>query len=510
MSDNAIVFQVVGVVLVLFFGFITYMNTKTWRWLHVTILFFVFAMVPTFWVYAAMVMKTRAAWMTLHDKLDAAVKENAARVKLLQRGEENDIKNEKDSVYAVKEQLTRMIMDRGRVWRGCVPGQVAGGAITLTMQIAAPPPPPPMAPMPMPADPAAPMPADPAAQPMPMPMPMPEPPAAPVSGHNIVEKMVVYAFQEAEDAQRGFKVPNFYLGEFLVTAVTPTTVSLAPTLQLSPEQLSQVNNGQQTWMLFETCPIDTYEIFAGLNAAAMSQLIPQADTGLDQQAYADLINTYVMDGQTAPENTPPDNLWVEVEFTKVHKEEVDANMANDAPDQIPFDNTGLAQPGRLRRRESDISEFKPGDIAVLPKEKADELVAADVAKIIKNVYRRSLIEFSARLRTIQRRRLEIDLLTVEIRRDIATLDATTAKANEQIELETEHKRMLDEDLAKVTYERDSVAKYGSALFAELTKTNNDIRNFYASNRALNLELRQLTAKLTEEADKRTREATAGK
>lgn len=526
MGDNAILYQVLGVLLVLFFGFITYMNTKTWRWLHVMMVFLVFAMVPTFWVYAAMVMKTRKAWMTMYQKLQVEVDRYTASVALLQRGEANDVKNEKESVYAEKERLTRMIMDRGRVWRGCAPGGVAAGSITLNMPaVAAPPPPPPMPmpmPMPMPADPAAPMPMpadpnapvdpnapmpmDPNAQPMPMPMPV-EPPA-PVSGHNIVEKMVLYAFQEEDDQARGFKVPKFYLGEFYVTAVTPTTISLAPTMQLSPEQAQMVNNGQQTWMLFETCPIDTYELYAGLDANAISQFIPQQDTGLDANAYTALINNYVQDGQRAPDNTAPDNLWVEVKFTKTHKEEVDSPTVNDVPDQLPFDNSGLAQPARLRRQESDITEFEPGDTAVLPQEKADELVAAGVAEKIQNVYRRPLIEFAARLRSIQRRKQEIDLLIVEVRRDIATLDAANAKANEQITLETEHKRMLDEDLTKVTFERDGVARYGSSVFQQLAKTNNEIRALYTSNHNLNLELRQLTAKLTEEADKRTREATA--
>lgn len=521
MADYAIVYQVLGVLLVLFFGFITYMNTKTWRWLHVMMVLLVFMMVPTFWVYAAMVMKTRKAWMTLYQKLDTEVKRYEDNIAILQRGEENDVKAERDSVYAKTEELRRLILDRGRVWRNCTPAGVQGGSLTLNVPAGvAPPPPPPMPmPMPMPMDPAAPAdpnaPMDPNAVPpdpnaaQPMPMPMPVEPAAPVGGHNIVDKMVLYAFKEI-DNPAGFKQPQFYIGEFWVTAVTPTTISIAPTMALAPEQLAEVNGGNASWMLFETCPIDTYEIFAGLDANAISQLIPQQETGLGPAEYTTLINSIVQDGQPAPENTSPDNLWVEVKFTKTHKEDVDAATANDTPDLMPFDNSGLAQPNRLRRQETDLTEFEPGDTAVLPQEKADELVTAGVAEKIRNVYRRQIIEFSARLRSINRRKQDIDLLMVEIRRDIATLDATNAKATEQIALETEHKRLLDEDLSKVTFERDGVARYGSSLFGQLAKTNNEVKQLYASNHTLNVELRQLTAKLNEEADKRTREATAGK
>ncbi len=515
MEQYAIVFQVLGVLLILFFGFITYMNTKTWKWVHVTFLFLTFVAAPTFGVYAAMTIKTRKAWMTKVQTLEADVKKLENNVAVLQRGEPNDYKNVKDSIYARTEELSRLILDRGRVWRNCTPGGVQGGTVTLQMAaIAAPPPAVVPMPMPMPVpvvDPAAPVDPAAAAQPPPVvaPMPVAVDPLAPAAAgaHNISEKLILYAFQEVDSGQ-GYKSPQFYLGEFYVTAVTQGSVTLAPTLQLSPEQQQVVNAGNATWMLFETCPIDTHEIFAGLDAAAIGQFIPIADTGLSQEDYAALINTYVQDGQRAADNTPPDNLWAEVKFKKTHKEEVDLATPNDAADLIPFDNTGLAQPKRLQRKETDITEFEPGDTAVLPKEKADELVAAGIAEMIQPIYRRKIIDYAARFRSIHRRTLEINLNKAEITRDIATLKAGIAKAEEQITLETEHKRQLDGDLSKVTFERDGVARYGSSLFGKLTQVNADIRNLYSSNRALNIELQQLTAKATEEADRRTREATA--
>lgn len=375
----------------------------------------------------------------------------------------------------------------------------------------------------MPVDPANPMaevdPAvDPVAEPMPMPMPEPAPqpqPQAVVVGHGILEKDVLYAFKEV-DTGAGFKAPQFYLGEFYVTAVTPDSITLAPLTPLAPEQIQEVNAGNSTWMLYETCPIDTYEIFAGLSAEEIGQFIQQADTGLGPNEYAALINTFVQDGQPAPDNTPPENLWAEVKFKKTHKEEVDAPGAppemppdpNEYPDVAPFDSAGLAVTRRLRRQEGDITEFEPGDVAVVPMEKADELVNLGVADKVRNIYRRNLVEFASRLRTIHRRKLELDQLTARVNREIATLTAANTKAEEQITLQTEYKRLLDEDLAKVTFERDSISRYGSSLFRELTETNNSIRNLYAANHALNLELKKLTADLTEEIDRRTREATA--
>lgn len=527
MEQYAIVFQVLGVLLVLFFGFITYMNTKTWKWVHVTFLLMVFFMVPTYAVYASMTLKTRMNWMTLYQGYDAEVTKYKEIVHVLQRGEDNDIKYEKDSVFARKEELTRLILDRGRVWRGCTPGGAQpGNVVTLTIPVAAAPqpaqPPPMPMPPPMPVDPAAPMPeVDPLAQPMPMPMPppMPEPPPPPVVvGHGILEKDILYAFEEVEvqGANGPFKTPQFYLGEFYVTAVTPDSITVAPLITLAPDQAQRVTNGNGTWMLFETCPIDTYEIFAGLDAAAIGNFIQQAETGLSPEDYSALINSFIQDGQLAADNTSPDNLWAEVKFKKTHKEDVDAPGApaamppdpNELPDVIPFDSGGLAIPRRLRRLEGDLQEFEAGDLAVVPMEKADELVAAGVADKVRNIYRRRIIDFAARLRSIHRRKQELALLTDSVNREIATLTAANAKAEEQEKLEIEHKRLLDEDLAKITFERDGVRSYGSRLFAELTQTNESIRSLYAANHALNVELKKLTADLTEEADRRTRAATA--
>lgn len=513
--DNAIIFQVLGVLLVLFFGFITYMNTKTWKWVHVTFLVLVFLAIPAFGVYAAMTLKTRKAWMTLAQKLDTEVEAAKNRVQLLQHGEPNDVKREKDSVVSKGEELSRMILDRGRVWRNLRPSGAAAGTITLSVPVANAPAAAAPAPAPMPMDPVAPM--DPNAQPMPMdpnaqPMAQPAPAApaaAPGGGHSLSKKIVVYAFKDV-DSGMGFLVPQFFLGEFVVTDAGPDTVTLAPTMKLSPEQEAQINQAQSTWSLYETAPIDTYELFAGLDAAAVSQFFPQAETGLSNEAYAAFINTIVMDGQRAPENTPPENLWAEVKFTKAHKEEVDAAPlpANELPGVELFDKDGKAQASRLHRKESDLSEFKPGDTAVMPKERADELVAQGIAEVTQTIFRRNLVDFAARLLTINRRVREIDGNMRQVMRDIDTLKAANAKAEEQIALETEYKRQLDEDLAKVTFERDGLVSYGTSLHGELTATNGQIRQLYASNKALNEELRLLTANASDEADRRTREATA--
>lgn len=344
---------------------------------------------------------------------------------------------------------------------------------------------------------------------MPMPMPVaPEPaPAAAGGGHSIEDKTVLYAFREV-DSGKGYLTPQFYLGEFVVTQVQPDSVTLAPLTPLSPDQAQQVTAGNATWTLYETCPIDTHEIFAGLTAEEIQSFIPAAETGLPPDEYAKLINAYVQDGQRAPDGTDPDSLWAEVKFKKTHKEEVDAAVVpeNNLAGAELFDKDGKALPIRLHRKEADITEFESGDTAIIPNERALELVAQDVAEIVQPIYRRRLINYAARFTSIYRRKLEIDSNMQTLTRNIATLTKTKTEAEKQITLETELKRQLDEDLSKVIFERDGVVGYGRSLFSKLTETNNEIRNLYASNKTLNQELQQLTARATAEANRRTEAA----
>ena len=53
--DNPVIFQILLALVAIFFMFLTYMNTKTWRWLHVTMTFLVFLAIIPFGVYAALV-----------------------------------------------------------------------------------------------------------------------------------------------------------------------------------------------------------------------------------------------------------------------------------------------------------------------------------------------------------------------------------------------------------------------------------------------------------------------
>src|SRR5213083_245684 len=177
MSDYAIIFQVLGAVVALFVIFLTYMSTKTWRWVHVTFMFLVFVASFTFCLYAAMVLKTRAAWVKLHDERETQLAKISDEVERVTRGDPKDVEGKTESLVSVREELARTILDRGRVWRGCMMAGInrQNGAVTLQTS--------------PPADPN-------------------NPAAGGGKKHNIQAKTIVHAFRESEfrDPQNPDKV----------------------------------------------------------------------------------------------------------------------------------------------------------------------------------------------------------------------------------------------------------------------------------------------------------------
>src|SRR5687767_13998306 len=112
MKDFAIIFQVLVGLLALFFIFLTYVNTKMWRWVHVTATFLVFVATLIFCFYAAMVLRTRAAWVGYHDKLEKQVAEEEKNLEKLMRGDPQEPLSESPSVVGLREELGRVILDR--------------------------------------------------------------------------------------------------------------------------------------------------------------------------------------------------------------------------------------------------------------------------------------------------------------------------------------------------------------------------------------------------------------
>jgi hypothetical protein len=480
-----IVYQIGGALLALFFIFLTYMSTKTWRWLHVTAMFLVFVASAAFCVYAAMTLKTRAAWTKLTDNLEkqvATVEDELARTT---RGDPNDIEIKAPSVFSVREELGRTIIDRGRVWRGCQPA-IRGGVIMVQTS----PPPDPNNPNP-----------------------------APPKKNNIQPKTILHVFREVPTGEGNPVVPAAYIGEFRVTQATDNVVQLEPTMPLSPEQQASGTAAGSTWALYEVCPVDGHEWIAGDEKQRTDPLVFAARTGAPQMSQATgqkMVQPFVRDGGPAQDNDPPENVWYEVKFTKEYEVSVDAPVVNSL-DAEPFNTEGQAVLERLRRHggtpeEGGKVKFGPGEgqihTAVLDQQTAQKLIDDGYCTLEKKIYRRSLMDFEREFHSINERITELNDRMRQLSLDKKAMDDSTAKAEQQRALVEELKTKAGEDLAKAKYELAELTKYEQALSTRLAAVQNELSQLYLSNKAIAQELAKLTADLTEQIDRRTREATA--
>jgi hypothetical protein len=484
MSEYAIIFQVLGALLALFAIFLTYMNTKTWRWVHVTFTFLVFLASVAFCVFAAETLKTRFNWIKLHDDLEKRLATAEEDLQRLTRGDATDVEGKKPSVYSVREELGRTVLDRGRVWRGCERNidPRTGQILVRTSP---------------PQDPSIPA-------------------AGPPKKNNIQPKTILYAFREAQKSPEGPTLPAAYIGEFMAVAVTDNTVTLEPTMQLLPEQIT-AGQAAGTWTLYETSPVDGHEWFTG---DEKQRLEPLADAARLERWPDEQINRlagpYLRDGTEAKETDPPENVWWEVKFDQEYEVTVDAPVINSV-DAEPFNTEGQAVLERLRRKGGTSENAgkvtfgpKEGQIptAVLDQKTAQDLIDKKIATLVKKIYRRSLTDYEREFHAINERIVEINTRLRQLDLDNKAMLAATEKAQQQQALVEELKEKVTEDISKVTYEVTELEKYSGALSTQLESTQNELSQLYKANKAVGRELARLTAELTDQINRRTRDATA--
>ncbi len=515
MGEYALIFQILGGLLAIFFIFVTVMNTKTWRWLHVTALFLVFCATVGFMPIAAMSTKTQFEWTKTHAKLTKRLDETSKQYRDLVEGDAGSPDGGQNSLTNLRNAYSNFVIDRGRVFRQCVPTlNPADGTVNVQVPLAAIAPAGGAAPAAAPpADPAAP-PADPAAAPA-DPAAAPAAPAAPAGGRlGIQAQEVLYAFMEVQSqGERPMPLPVFYLGQFEVTAAADQVLTLrrTPAQPVVPAEL------QGTWMLCETLPVDRHESFdfpPENRDQQLGALFPRAmfeQLQVPPASYERMLEQYRRDGQVASEDDPPENVWIRVEFLKDHAIVVDAGTPVSPITDHVYDIVGQSQVPRLQR--GGPVEFKKGDTATFDSETAGALLAgADpIAKLAAGqprIFRRKLNDYETAFASLNRRLRETLDAQVTVDRHLAEVQSALTRTNEQIALLESDKTMLLADVGKVQHERDELAKYRTALQGKLTETRAELSRLYNSNLQLQREIKEVSDRLSEEIEGRVSRATA--
>jgi hypothetical protein len=477
MGDNALIVQIFLGLLVIFFFVTIGFSVRTWRFAQLFFLSLTFIGTLTFTIFAAMVLKTHKAWRVEVHKMEADLEVRTKQKDDLQFG---DVTHKVDEVSLrdVKADIARILLDRGRTWRGCQPGNFDGMSVTVTTATAAAPPP---------AVEGAP------------------PAAAPaVKANNIEVKAILYAFKELPNADNTMFVPGPYLGEFVATAVTESSVTLAPTIPLDADQLTQIKANDSTWVLYEVLPVDAHEFFAGLNEEQLRAAIPQGK--MPQAAYDAVISSYLRTNGPATDEDPPATRWWRVVFKK--KKTIDVDSDQMAMNDVDFfDQQGRAVVQRLRRGE--VVEFDLGDTALVDEETANAWVAAgEVAKEGKPVYLRPLNDYVQMFKHFFHQRVQlankIDLVT----RETKSIEDSTKLAEGQVVRGMEEQTKLEEDKTNYTAEQAEVTKLEEALKAQHDQLRQQLSQTFRANQQLAAELAALQKQLADEIAKADASKTA--
>mgnify|MGYP005840377651 CR=1 FL=1 len=526
--NNPIIFMVIGALLILFFCYLTYRSTATWRVWHVLFAFLVFAASLALCVITSATLRTHNAWRMVAgdqaDQIEKLQKENEQLVS----GDPMQPVPTTPCLRNIHAQVRRMLIDRGRVWRGCTPSQVApDGSVTVSTVAAVPPAPPPSPEAGAAAPPAG-------GRPAPAP-------------NGIAQSTILHVFIErdplpdqAEKAApaggsklpAGTKLPGFYLGEFTAAAVTDTSVTLQPTAPLGPAETQWMRQPGMTWCLYERIPADGHQFFAvdpnrqpawnrnadeepifgTIDMQTLQRLIPPpqrqqfpSDEAFQrvQDVYTRLMDSYRRDGRRAGEGDPPGNVWLKVEFTQAHTEEVD--MAGD-PLQVLKVPQGFFDRGRagiaVLRRGGKI-ELKKGDIAVLPAEEANRLInQVRVCKLIEPVYVRTLNDYQAGFQTLRQRLAQLQKSYRQTQRDSEEITRANDLVLEQVRSRDEEKTKLGQDLEKVQYERDQITQYAATMAKRFEALREELGRLYRTNAQLAVELARLDQEMTEAINRR--------
>jgi hypothetical protein len=261
MDNSILVWAVVGLVTILLIVALVF-SFKVWKVMHILSLLFVYGAAIAVCTYAAISLKTNAAWKQkvseMRTRLEAAEKEKQE----LQYGKDLITFAEvEDSHLVLPAKLWQTTYDQGMLLRGCTPGSFDGTVVTLNTAAA----------VPAPADGSA-------------------PPPPPPNG--LSPKMIVYAFQELElPDMPGKMVPVIFLGEWKVTAATATSATLTPSLPLDALQRSAVGSGGRTWALYGRLPRDNHYAFVNHDAVnpveAARDALHDAEQELAQANLAD-------------------------------------------------------------------------------------------------------------------------------------------------------------------------------------------------------------------------------
>ncbi|MCE2814880.1 MAG: hypothetical protein LW850_31215 [Planctomycetaceae bacterium] len=486
--------MIVWLVVVLTLGLFIWMmvkSVKEWGALHAVLMSLLFIQIWCLMFFTAGVSSRRNGYMKAYETLNKKVAQRQRELDQVSYGDKLNPNPDMDSYVPVTNELNRLNVERGRVWRGARVAGLAQGEATLQLGMVAPV-----------VDPNQP---DPNAQPGAA-TPAPNAPAAPATEIGLAAQTIVHVFGESAEP-RGL-LPTIYLGEFVVTDANGGNIKIKPTGTLTPEQIAAIGSGQfQTWSIYELMPLDSHDAFAAegskpdensifgrmdINELATLLKIDPAlataePTGLriQEAIKARVLQSYLNDGSRPPEGTPPEQVYVRVEFLKDYTIEVDAQEQRNATEGGFYDLSGRSVDARLKRGEEGAKvSFKQGDRIVFDSTTANDLGKQDVIKVVSPVFVRQLNDYEYAFREVRRQITAALQDAVLIQRELAEMQKSQGIADNQLRLGQEERSKLDKDFAQYKKELDVISSEASRLQEESQTTRSEISATFKQIQAL--------------------------
>ena len=538
----------------------TVFSAKTWNVLNAILVFLVFTAQVVMLFYAALVLNTTSVWKHEYEELEKSIAQTRFEIERKRDGIAISPKGElaeletiqgmdeelnRDSIKELDTALGRALIDRGRVWRNCQLESAEDNHFRLNLADW--------------GDPSLglseeePVEEEPTAEPevaalapadneegvaepevaAEVPDEGAEDNAEPAdNSHKLQEKMVVYGFAEQSidnlnerqltallaglngdltGLDHFCRVPTAYLGQFTVTAVGDTTITITPMLSMTEGQNVEAAAATH-WVLYEIMPIDSHKPFKGLDQTHLQTLISAEHTTLNEEDYQDLMDEYLRDGKDGdPRQDPPQRLWSEVRFLQNHSIEVDAGGEPLPGIDTFFDALGRAQPTFLRRGgeggNAGRVRFATGETVLFDSVTAKELIDNQICEETGTIFIRQLRDYSSMYHSIYDRMAELADQAKVLRLDTTAIQKSVQMASAQITFREKEITQLKEDLDKFLYEGVELAKYHEALTQQITQLRKRLVHLYQQNYILANQLGEIQLRLKAEIDERTGQVT---
>ena len=540
MTTNGLILIIGAVLLAIIHGVFLFLGSKSWKFFHSFMLFWVLVAAMFFTWYAAVSLKTHIAWkkefLDTTQKLTEAEREG----RQLEYGPALEVDTpSSDSLRGALAEEQRLLYDRGRVFRNCPINDAQAGLIEFAL--------------PQPAPPAAG--AEPPAGTEP-PAPGEEPPAAGTNGDTepppelLKAGSIVFVFREAPTPD-GWKVPVEYVGPFQVTVATESTITVTVGYpRPDADQLNAINtrDAATTYVLYELPPRDGHMVFSdsppdtekrdgnieylfgrtdeqrlrgllmygGLPEAEFRALNPPPSRA---RIPADVLNQmlaeYQRDGRLLRDlqaadpsfDPPPERVWFRVKFLRAHSMKVDADAGAAPLDAGSFDLLGQAIANNLQQGEP--TAFQAGDEWQFDQATAGDLINQGICEKVDEYYVRSLHDYPNLFASLQRRQEALDEAIALVQRETATVQEATANKQKQIAYRTRERANLTADLDSFRQDQQAIAAHRQSLEQKWEAKKAAINEAYRITKQLGAEIARLQQLWADEINSRVPAEAAG-